>query len=45
MVEYKNDSIFVWRKPFLQEPDTTLFFKGKRIKGKIPNTPSQKTNK
>ena len=45
MVEYKNDSIFVWRKPFLQEPDATLFFKGKRIEGKIPSTPSQKTNK
>ena len=45
MVEYKNDSIFVWRNPFLQEPDTTLFFKGKRIEGKIPSTPSQKTNK
>ena len=45
MVQYKNDSIFVWRKPFLQEPDTTLFFKGERIKGKIPNTPSQKTDK
>jgi len=44
MVEYKNDSIFVWRK-FLQEPDAALFFKGKRIKGKIPNSPSQKTNK
>ena len=45
IVEYKNDSIFVWRKPFLQEPDTPLFFKGKRIKGKIPNTPFQKTDK
>ena len=45
MVEYKNDSIFVWRKPFLQEPDTTLFFKGKRIKSKIPNSPSQKPDK
>ena len=45
MVEYKNDSIFVWRKPFLQEPDTALFFKGERIKGKIPNSPSQKTDK
>ena len=45
IVEYKNDSIFVWRKPFLQEPDTTLFFKGERIKGKIPSTPSQKTDK
>ena len=44
MVGYKNDSIFVWRK-FLQEPDAALFFKGKRIKGKIPNSPSQKTNK
>ena len=28
IVEYKKDSIFVWRKPFLQEPDATLFFKG-----------------
>ena len=45
MVEYKKDSIFVWRKPFLQEPDTTLFFKGKRIKGKILNSPSQKPDK
>ena len=45
MVKYKNDSIFVWRKPFLQEPDTTLFFKGKRIKSKIPNSPSQKPDK
>ena len=45
MVEYKDDSIFVWRKPFLQEPDATLFFKGKRIKGKIPNLPSQKLDK
>jgi len=45
MVEYKNDSIFVWRNPFLQEPDTTLFFKGKRIKGKIPNSPSKKPDK
>ena len=45
MVEYKNDSIFVWRKPFLQEPDTTLFFKGKRIKGEISNSPSQKPDK
>ena len=45
IVEYKNDSIFVWRKPFLQEPDTTLFFKGKRIKGKILNSPSQKPDK
>lgn len=45
MVEYKNDLIFVWREPLLQEPDTTLFFKGKRIKGKIPNSPSQKLDK
>ncbi|MBF1096839.1 MAG: hypothetical protein HXL37_00915 [Riemerella sp.] len=41
MVEYKKDSIFVWRKPLLQESDTALFFKGKRIKGKIPNTISE----
>lgn len=34
MVEYKNDSIFVWRKPFLQEPDTTLFSKGNELKAK-----------
>lgn len=45
MVEYKNDSIFVWRKPLLQEPDATLFFKGERIKGKIPNSPSKKPDK
>ena len=45
MVEYKKDSIFVWRKPFLQEPDTNLFFKGKRTKDKIPNLPSQKPDK
>jgi len=45
IVEYKNDSIFVWRKPLLQELDAALFFKGKRIKGKIPNSPFQKTDK
>ena len=45
MVEYKNDSIFVWRKPLLQEPDAALFFKGKRTEGKIPNSPFQKTDK
>ena len=45
MVEYKNDSIFVWRKPLLQESDATLFFEGKRTKGKIPNLPSQKPDK
>ena len=32
MVEYKNDSIFVWRKPFLQEPDAALFSKGNELK-------------
>ncbi len=34
MVEYKNDSIFVWREPLLQEPDTTLFSKGNELKAK-----------
>ena len=32
MVEYKNDSIFVLRKPFLQEPDAALFSKGNELK-------------
>ena len=32
MVEYKDDSIFVLRKPFLQEPDAALFSKGNELK-------------